>query len=554
MLKKLIILSYVVALSLLGLVGVASHRIRQQLDLRHALIDESAARQRQIEVLLGAMNEWSAAASLAVDTESFSELRLRSSRMKVWRAFLDLEPHYHSETIGAAEIRNLREQFRILNDGFSTGTTSTSTIDGMIIVLSDLAGAEEALKESAGTEHRKQAHETVRLLAGFVIVMLAFLLGAIIVAHREMASRAVFRTQLKRTNAQLEERIAQQERRATELELLTGLGEQLQVCSNLDESRPVISAYLPVLFPSSQGAVYFSRESDDSPELLSDWGFPTASPRVVESFECRGMKSGRLHHSGPGRLSIPCAHVNDPARSSICVPMHGDGESLGVMHLLFPIGETPDELSVKSVTERVSLCLSNIRLRESLRRRAIRDPLTGLYNRRFLEESLSREVQRAERQRSTFAVVMVDVDHFKAFNDTFGHAAGDVVLKALAELMQTHFREEDVVCRFGGEEFTLVLTDMSLEAARDRVEELRAKVKELSLGHEGTNLGRVTISAGLSAYPRHGRTMNKLLTVADRMVYRAKLGGRDRVVQADESIAGEGSVRALRIVEKLASA
>jgi diguanylate cyclase (GGDEF)-like protein len=554
MLKKLIILSYVVAVSLLGLVGLASHRIHQRLDLRHALIDESAARQKQIEVLLGAMNEWSAAASLAVETESFSELRLRSSRMKVWRAFLGLEPHYHDDTIGTAEIAVLREQFRILNDGFSTPTTSSSTINGMILVLSDLAGAEEALKESAGAKYRKQAHEAVKLLAGFVIVVLAFLLCAIIVAHREMASRAVFRTQLKRTNAQLEERIAQQERRATELELLSGLGEQLQVCSNLDESRPVITSYLPILFPSSQGAVYFSRESDDSPELLSDWGFPTASPRVVESSECLGMKSGRMHHSGPGRPSIPCSHVSDPARSSICVPMHGDGESLGVLHLVFPIGEAPDEQLGKSVTEQLSLCLSNIRLRETLRLRAIRDPLTGLYNRRYLEESLSREVQRAARQRSTFAVVMVDVDHFKAFNDTFGHAAGDVVLKALAELMQSHVRQEDVVCRFGGEEFTLLLTDTSLEAARDRLEELRAKVKELGLEHDGTNLGRVTISAGLSAYPQHGQTLDKLISVADRMVYRAKLEGRDRIVLADEPGEGGTPVRALRIVEKLESA
>jgi diguanylate cyclase (GGDEF)-like protein len=129
-----------------------------------------------------------------------------------------------------------------------------------------------------------------------------------------------------------------------------------------------------------------------------------------------------------------------------------------------------------------------------------------------------------------------------------------VVLKALAELMQSHVRQEDVVCRFGGEEFTLLLTDTSLEAARDRLEELRAKVKELGLEHDGTNLGRVTISAGLSAYPQHGQTLDKLISVADRMVYRAKLEGRDRIVLADEPGEGGTPVRALRIVEKLESA
>jgi diguanylate cyclase (GGDEF)-like protein len=172
-------------------------------------------------------------------------------------------------------------------------------------------------------------------------------------------------------------------------------------------------------------------------------------------------------------------------------------------------------------------------LRDTLKSQSIRDPLTGLFNRRFLEEALDRECRRAVRGDRPLSLVIFDVDHFKRFNDSFGHEAGDLVLKELGNLVQGMFREEDVACRFGGEEFALVLTDTTLDQAIQRAEELRAGAYEIVLTDGQQNIGRITLSLGVATLPQHGATGGVLLRAADKALYAAKNGGRDRVAVAD---------------------
>jgi diguanylate cyclase (GGDEF)-like protein len=180
------------------------------------------------------------------------------------------------------------------------------------------------------------------------------------------------------------------------------------------------------------------------------------------------------------------------------------------------------------------LTLSEARLREQ----SVRDPLTELFNRRYMEETLRREVRRAEREDRPLGVIMLDIDHFKRFNDTLGHAAGDGLLRELGHLLPRSVRESDVVCRYGGEEFVLILPDASLEVARQRAEHLRGEVSTLHTIHKGRSLGAVTISLGVAAFPAHGASGEAVLESADAALYRAKGEGRDRVVVAD----GEGVV------------
>jgi diguanylate cyclase (GGDEF)-like protein len=169
-----------------------------------------------------------------------------------------------------------------------------------------------------------------------------------------------------------------------------------------------------------------------------------------------------------------------------------------------------------------------------LRVQSIRDPLTGLFNRRYMEESLERELKRAARSSQSVAVLMLDIDHFKRFNDTFGHQAGDSLLRALGEFLRKRTRGQDVACRYGGEEFAIILVSASIDAAGRRAELLREELKTLHVEHAGRSLGNVTFSIGISLFPIHGGTTDKLISVADQALYRAKNEGRDRVVVGKE--------------------
>ncbi len=172
-------------------------------------------------------------------------------------------------------------------------------------------------------------------------------------------------------------------------------------------------------------------------------------------------------------------------------------------------------------------------LQERLREQAIRDPLTGLYNRRIFNDFLDRDLAHAHRGQSSFTVVLIDIDHFKKVNDTFGHHAGDDVLRAISHLLQSQTRATDTVCRFGGEEFILIFPGMALEEAVRRVETMRKTFEEMVVEHEGQQIC-ATFSAGIAVYPDHGVNGNAVVSAADRALYRAKSAGRNCVVTSDE--------------------
>jgi diguanylate cyclase (GGDEF)-like protein len=169
-------------------------------------------------------------------------------------------------------------------------------------------------------------------------------------------------------------------------------------------------------------------------------------------------------------------------------------------------------------------------LRETLHNQSIRDPLTGLFNRRYLEDALQREVYRASRGQKTLGIIMLDVDYFKQFNDTFSHDAGDEVLRALSLFLQKQVRQSDIVCRYGGEEFLLILPDASLDVTLQRAEQIRTGVKCLNVQYRSQSLGPVTLSIGVAIFPDHGLTGAAAIQAADSALYRAKNEGRDRVV------------------------
>lgn len=188
-----------------------------------------------------------------------------------------------------------------------------------------------------------------------------------------------------------------------------------------------------------------------------------------------------------------------------------------------------DRMLAVTVGEAIKLSLSNLKLRDELREQAMNDSLTGLFNRRYLEEALTKELYSAKRRNGSLCISMLDLDQFKRFNDTFGHDAGDLVLREVGRLLRENLRKSDIACRYGGEEFVLILPGSALSDTRQRVEQIGSIVRELQLRHGDKVLGKITLSAGVAESGEHGQTAGHLLRAADEALYTAKQAGRDRV-------------------------
>jgi diguanylate cyclase (GGDEF)-like protein len=334
--------------------------------------------------------------------------------------------------------------------------------------------------------------------------------------------------------------------RVNELDLTNRLGELLQACLTVQEAYAVIERILKELFRGDAGAVFACSPSRNLIEAVARWGpTPQNTAGVFAIEECWALRSGRTHVVDDMRTGPLCTHLPTPPPGAyLCTPLVAQGDALGILYLGFvargrlfpePISEAKRRL-VTTVAEHVALGLANVRLREVLRSQSIRDPLTGLFNRRYMEETLEREVRRAQRAGRPMAVLMLDLDHFKRVNDDFDHDAGDALLREIGAALLRNLRREDVACRFGGEEFVLVLPEASLADAERRAEELRSEIKRLRVSDKGRLLGPVTISIGLAAYPEHGLAGDALLHAADAALYRAKREGRDRVVIAEAEV------------------
>jgi diguanylate cyclase (GGDEF)-like protein/PAS domain S-box-containing protein len=350
---------------------------------------------------------------------------------------------------------------------------------------------------------------------------------------------------LKENTEALRRSVAELQVRTNQASLLKDMGDLLQSCEVSAEAIAVATEFGGRLFGQAGfGELYLLKPSRNAVELEGRWG---SSKTAVTGFlpsECWGLRSGKPHWSECPNGKLICQHLQIRTSSSdLCVPMVARGETLGVMHVHYDalvtvdLGDPRDwkpeqTLLCVSVATQTALSLGSLRLRESLRDQSIRDPLTGLFNRRFMQESLDREVLRAGRKGRPLALIYLDIDHFKRFNDVFGHEAGDVVLRAMADTMRTFFRGDDVICRLGGEEFAIILPESGEEEAATRMTELREQIKLMTLFHHGRPLDHISLSAGISSFPKNGSSLEALLEVADRALYESKTHGRDRVTIA----------------------
>lgn len=343
---------------------------------------------------------------------------------------------------------------------------------------------------------------------------------------------------IRESNRNLELTVRQLETFHRDAEALSRMAELLQAWSERGEAYAVIRETVAELFPGVAGAFYIYRESRDVLERAATWSAEQAAEAVLAPDDCWALRLGRPHFV-QREGTVRCRHAGVAGPAYACIPVQGQGQVLGLLHLALDIGSrtarsaTETERRLRALADSVGPALANLKLRDALRQLAMRDSLTGLYNRRYMEDSLQRELHRAERTGKPVALIMIDIDHFKRFNDTFGHDAGDFVLSAMARAIIANIRPSDIACRYGGEELALVLAETDLECARERAEKLRLAIRETNLTHRAQSLPGPTASFGVAAYPMQGGNVADLIKAADLALYRAKQEGRDRVCAAE---------------------
>jgi diguanylate cyclase (GGDEF)-like protein len=354
----------------------------------------------------------------------------------------------------------------------------------------------------------------------------------------DISERKAGEETIQHANQELTRWLMEAEQRTRETTLLNELGDLLQGCRTAADAYVVVGEILGPLFPGDSGRFYI--QAQVRLETAAQWGPPLAAPFDFSAGDCQAMRHGRLHAGllpGSG-LSPACTHLAQPKPLAyVCAPLIAQAETLGLLHLSTASPnagwlEARQRLA-RTVADSLALALANLELRERLRQQSIRDPLTGLFNRRYLEETFERELHRAEREARPVGIIMLDLDHFKQFNDDLGHEAGDHLLRELGCLLRTQVRGADIPCRYGGEEFTIILPGASLEVARDRAQVICQAVNQMQVTFAGQPLQRVTLSAGVAVFPDHGATADQVLRAADAALYRAKHLGRHRVHAAE---------------------
>ena len=424
------------------------------------------------------------------------------------------------------------------------------TMDRIRHIVNELQNREEVLLATRNAEAEFNASVTSVTFAIAAFVNACLLGGICFMVIRGAMMRRKSAAAEQEFNAKLAASLAELRERNQEVTFLSQMSSFLQTCASSEEACTAIARFGTQLFPHEAGMLFMFHASRNYLELAASWGGANANEEMFPPADCWALRRGRLHTAGEHDHGIVCAHVARHGGQTgpyLCAPLMAQGETLGLLYLTAHAAGNATRLSEETgqlataVAEQIALALSNLRLRETLRQQSVRDPLTGLYNRRFLEETLDREIARLERKGLPLSLIMIDVDNFKTFNDTFGHDAGDAVLRDLGGILQRHVRGGDIACRYGGEEFTIVLPEATIEIGRQRAEMLREAVRELRLMHDGKSLGAVTLSLGVACFPDHGRRREHLLQCADAALYEAKNGGRNRVVI--------GSVKPLKVVE-----
>ncbi len=430
-------------------------------------------------------------------------------------------------------------------------SASLSSIEMCQEVLARMAQQEQDLLKLRRQRALHGSYAVTVISASFAFVSLVIMSAMFVMLARDSLSRAELGTAAVHANEALQRSVQALEHNVAEAELLSAYRDDLQLCVELSQVYASAGQFIARLVPGCSGTLCIINNSRNLLEEVLRWGDggneETTDIAVFHPNACCGLRSGMPRWRYPDKTAIHCAHFEGPPPSRyLCIPMSAQGETLGVLHIA-----CEDELVYLTLQQRLSgmrevvqltaISLAAITLRSKLEHQSLRDPLTNLFNRHFMEVVLNRELLRAQRRRTSLAVLMLDIDHFKQFNDQYGHAAGDAMLQGVAKLFQTNVRGEDTICRYGGEEFVIILPDIEAQIAFRRAELIRNAIANAVVALPNGIVGRATLSIGLAFYPTDGETIEALLSKADQALYNSKRNGRNQVSLADHSQIGHTS-------------
>ncbi|MBW8308536.1 MAG: diguanylate cyclase [Candidatus Paracaedibacteraceae bacterium] len=352
----------------------------------------------------------------------------------------------------------------------------------------------------------------------------------------DVTMRQRYEQELKEANTELEHRFKELEVHTSITEDLNTMNGILQSCLTIAEALAPIEKFAKKFFHLTPGALYLTSPETGHMELAVRWESMNFNAEVIRKEECWALRRSQAYTVNNAKEEICCHHYENAIISGhMCIPLTAQGDLIGLLTLYYNEEDFTSHLSslkrlALSFSDHIALSLSNIRLREKLQRQSISDPLTNLHNRRYFDENMQMELLRAERKGSALSLLIIDIDHFKLFNDTYGHDLGDTVLQEVSTVMKKHIRETDSACRMGGEEFAIILPETPPDIAFERAEELRQAINRIIIKNMGHILEPITVSMGIATYPNHASTVKSLTEAADIALYQAKHQGRNRTV------------------------
>jgi diguanylate cyclase (GGDEF)-like protein len=450
------------------------------------------------------------------------------------------------QTARADKMNSLiRDRIALMNDlvdtreriGFEAARDIVASGQGKVLtdqirkIMDEVNNTQVATIQQMQADEISAAGRQTWILSAFALLNITLMAGALYGYHREYHAG-------RQTVKKLQE---SSRLNAIVIELNNGL----QSCSSLNDAEHIISYFMKELFPYQSGALYVMRSSRNILELKVNWGDGQGHERIIEPKDCWGLRLGKVHLVSENSLKLKCKHYPNSERCSLCIPMMAEGEAIGLLHFSLEeearqgVSQLLVQENAEIIASHIGPALASLTLREQLKLQSVRDGLTGLYNRRFLEESITREIHRAERSKAGFGLIMMDLDFFKQLNDKYGHQAGDEVLMKFALFLKDQVRGEDIACRYGGDEFALVMPGASLADTNARAQRICQNIKNISMKFHGQVLPNLTVSVGVAACPAHGTVWDVILRAADVALYKAKQEGRDRVIVADILEGGE---------------
>lgn len=473
------------------------------------------------------------------DLINFDKAERRISEQLFKVASIDTEHQTsiaHLSALIDGELDHLRSQLRNKNPNkIWHGGLSDQKREAVREAIQNFKDEEERLLRERNEAAQVRSKQITRSVSFRIIVFSCFMAVLFLLVMRDSKKLRVAEKKALLAQTRLEGSLSQLRSESENSRLLNELQADFQICVSATEAYKVATSYLQRVLPESSGMVFAIDSSQDAMDVQDMWPAPDGAAlyQVFSREDCCAVRSGRLHSHLDSPKGLDCRHFVGAVPSAyICLPLSALGETLGVFHISAASPElfTENRIAViQQIGEYAALRLANLKLKEKLQHQSLRDPLTGLFNRRFLETTLEQELGRAARSSSGLGLIMADIDGFKLFNDKFGHEAGDLVLREVAALLRRSVRSEDIVCRYGGEEFLAVVPDSTLESVQERAEQMRIAVAKLQLDYAGNRLGKITASFGVSYSQDGSLVSSQLLRYADEALYEAKRSGCDCV-------------------------